>query len=159
ALILAAANAGFLVNNFPPAKIFMGDVGSVPMGFMAAALSLWALRDGLFDLWVPVLIFSPFIVDATVTVIKRTLLGEKFWMPHRSHYYQRLVLSGWSHQKTVLCEYILMVSCGLTATFLFIQKQELVKLLGLLAYCLLYLILAIIINKKPNAPNHRSRFP
>lgn len=114
-LFLAGSSAGFLVHNFPPAKIFMGDVGSVPIGFIFGGLILWGCRQGVFDIWVPVVIFSPFIMDATVTIIRRTVNGEKPWEAHRTHYYQRLVLSGWGHRKTVLAEYGLMILCGVLA--------------------------------------------
>jgi len=111
-LIVAAASAGFLVYNFPPAKIFMGDVGSTSLGFLVAACSLWGSKTGLFPLWIAILVFSPFIVDATVTLLRRLFRGEKVWEPHRSHYYQRLVLLGWGHRKTVLAEYVLMLACA-----------------------------------------------
>ena len=93
-LLVVGATAGFLVHNFPPARIFLGDVGSVPLGFLAGSLSLMGVRDGLFDPWVPVLLFSPFVVDATLTLVRRILRRERVWRPHREHYYQRLVLAG-----------------------------------------------------------------
>ena len=111
-LIVAAASAGFLVHNFPPARIFLGDTGSTALGFLAAAFSLWGAKDGLFPFWVALLVFSPFIVDATVTLLRRLLRGEKVWEAHRSHYYQRLVLLGWGHRRTVLAEYALMLACA-----------------------------------------------
>ena len=111
-LIVAAASAGFLVHNFPPAKIFLGDTGSTALGFLAAACSLWGAKTGLFPFWVALLVFSPFIVDATVTLLRRLLRGEKVWEAHRSHYYQRLVLLGWGHRRTVLAEYALMLACA-----------------------------------------------
>ena len=113
--VIALGAVGFLVMNFPPARIFMGDIGSIPLGLLAVAFSLWGIRDGLFPLWTPVLIFSPFVVDATVTILRRLLCGEKIWQAHRSHYYQRLVLAGWSHRRTALFEYLLMFCCGVTA--------------------------------------------
>ncbi|HKI60327.1 MAG TPA: glycosyltransferase family 4 protein [Mariprofundaceae bacterium] len=115
AWMVAAASAGFLFKNFPPAKIFMGDTGSAVIGFLAAAFSLWGVRDGLFPLWFPLLLFSPFVVDATVTLFRRLLRGEKVWQAHREHYYQRLVLAGWGHKKTVLIEYLLMGAVGFSA--------------------------------------------
>ena len=114
-LIVAAAAGGFLLSNFPPAQIFMGDIGSSVLGFLAAALMLWADRDGIFPLWVGVLVFSPFVVDATVTLIKRILRRERFWEAHKTHYYQRLVQLGWGHRRTVLWEYVLMFLCALSA--------------------------------------------
>jgi UDP-N-acetylmuramyl pentapeptide phosphotransferase/UDP-N-acetylglucosamine-1-phosphate transferase len=111
-LTVAAASAGFLIHNFPPAKIFLGDTGSTTLGFLAAACSLWGSKAGLFPLWTALLIFSPFSVDATVTLLRRLWRGEKIWEAHRSHYYQRLVLLGWGHRRTVLAEYALMLACA-----------------------------------------------
>jgi UDP-N-acetylmuramyl pentapeptide phosphotransferase/UDP-N-acetylglucosamine-1-phosphate transferase len=111
-LIVAAASAGFLIHNFPPAKIFLGDTGSTTLGFLAAACSLWGSKADLFPFWVALLVFSPFIVDATVTLLRRLLRGEKVWEAHRTHYYQRLVLLGWGHRRTVLVEYALMLACA-----------------------------------------------
>ncbi len=113
--VIAVASAGFLVWNFPPARIFMGDIGSSTLGLLAAALSLWADRDGLFPLWLSMIVFAPFIFDATLTLVRRTLQGERIWEAHRSHYYQRLVQAGWSHRRTVLWEYGLMLLCGMSA--------------------------------------------
>jgi UDP-N-acetylmuramyl pentapeptide phosphotransferase/UDP-N-acetylglucosamine-1-phosphate transferase len=112
---VAAAAAAFLFFNFHPARIFMGDVGSVPLGFLAAALGLLGWRDGLWPLWFPVLVFSPFIVDASITLARRILRGERFWQAHKSHYYQRLVQLGWGHRRTALAEYALMAGCALLA--------------------------------------------
>lgn len=112
---IAAAAGAFLLFNFHPARIFMGDAGSTLFGFLAACLGLVGWQLGIWTLWFPGLVFSPFIVDATVTLLRRLLRGEKVWRPHRDHYYQRLVLSGWGHRKTVLTEYGLMVLCGVLA--------------------------------------------
>jgi UDP-N-acetylmuramyl pentapeptide phosphotransferase/UDP-N-acetylglucosamine-1-phosphate transferase len=114
-LLVGAAAGGFLPFNFPPARIFMGDVGSSFLGFLAAAFMLWADRDGVFPLWVGVLVFSPFIVDASATLIMRIVRRERFWEAHKTHYYQRLVQLGWGHRRTVLWEYLLMVLCALSA--------------------------------------------
>ena len=112
ATVVSMSALGFLFHNFPPARIFMGDVGSIPLGFTGGALMLVGLRDGLFDFWVPMMIFSPFILDATVTVLRRAWQRQKIWEAHRDHYYQRLVLGGWGHRRTVLAEYGVMVLCG-----------------------------------------------
>lgn len=111
-LLIVSAVAGFLVFNFPPARIFMGDVGASTLGFLAAALSLWGQQLNLVPLWVALLLFSPFIVDATVTLLRRLFQGEKIWLAHKSHYYQRLVQLGWGHRRTVLWEYVLMAACS-----------------------------------------------
>jgi UDP-N-acetylmuramyl pentapeptide phosphotransferase/UDP-N-acetylglucosamine-1-phosphate transferase len=123
---VAAAACGFLVGNFPPARIFLGDVGSSALGLLAAGLSLWGTRLGLFPLWVAGLAFSPFIVDATWTLLARLARGERVWEAHRSHHYQRLVLAGWGHRKTVLRAYLLMAgaaACAVAAPRLATQEQ------------------------------------
>jgi len=140
-LLISMAAVGFLFYNRPPARIFMGDVGSVPIGFLAASLAVMGVHDGVFDLWVPVLIFSPFIVDATVTVLRRMLQGQKFWRAHREHYYQRLVLAGWGHRKTMLTEYALMLATGTTAV-LYVHVTDPIRLAMLLAWVIAYAILA-----------------
>ncbi len=111
-LVIAAAVLGFLVFNFPPARIFMGDVGSSTLGFLAAAMALWGVKADIFPFWAAILIFSPFIVDATVTLLRRLWRREKIWQAHKTHCYQRLVQLGWGHRKTVLWEYVLMAACA-----------------------------------------------
>jgi len=113
--IVAAAGIAFLLFNFPPARLFMGDAGSVPTGFLAAALSLQGWRDGEWPLWFPVMVFAPFVVDATLTLLKRIIARERIWQAHNKHYYQRLVRMGWTHRSTALAEYSLMLICGATA--------------------------------------------
>ena len=113
---IVVSSLAFLLFNFYPAKIFMGDAGSIPLGFLAGAIGLHGWQQGLWPMWFPVLVFSPFIVDSTTTLLKRVLRHEKVWQAHREHYYQRLVLLGWGHKKTAVAEYILMfliVICAL----------------------------------------------
>lgn len=114
-LAIAAAAAGFLLHNFHPARIFLGDVGAVPLGFLAATLGIigWLQQDWTW--WFPLLVFSPFIVDASVTLARRLLSGARVWEAHRDHYYQRLVQLGLGHRRTALVEYALMILCGLAA--------------------------------------------
>jgi UDP-N-acetylmuramyl pentapeptide phosphotransferase/UDP-N-acetylglucosamine-1-phosphate transferase len=109
---VAAAALGFLCFNFPPAKVFMGDAGSIPLGFLAVAMGLWGWQLGYWQWWFPLLVFSPFIMDASVTLVKRTLRGVKITEAHREHYYQRTIQMGASHRKVVWIEYALMVLAG-----------------------------------------------
>jgi UDP-N-acetylmuramyl pentapeptide phosphotransferase/UDP-N-acetylglucosamine-1-phosphate transferase len=115
ALLVALAAAGFLPFNFPPARLFMGDVGSGSLGFLVALFLLWAEREGLFSLWLGFLVFSPFLVDATWTLVRRAAQGRRPWEAHREHFYQRLVGLGWSHRRTTLWAYALMLKCSLLA--------------------------------------------
>lgn len=140
--ILVAAAAGFLLHNFPPARIFLGDLGSAVLGLLAAILSLIGARRGLFPLWVAWLAFSPFIVDATWTLLRRLARGERLWKAHRSHHYQRLVLAGWSHRKTLLGSYLLMAACAASAVAtrnMSVRDQWL--LLG--AWAIIYLLIGV----------------
>jgi len=145
-LMIVAAVAGFLWFNFPPARIFMGDTGSSLLGLMAGGLSIYGVREGAFPFWVALLVFSPFIVDATVTLLRRLSRGERVWQAHKSHYYQRLVQSGWGHKKTVLYEYVLMLACGLSA--LLAQQLNFQGQVALILFwCLVYPLLMIGIHR------------
>jgi UDP-N-acetylmuramyl pentapeptide phosphotransferase/UDP-N-acetylglucosamine-1-phosphate transferase len=118
----------------------MGDVGSVPLGFLAAAFGVigWQQRDWAW--WFPLLVFSPFIVDASVTLARRLLRRDRVWEAHRDHYYQRLVQLGWGHRRTALAEYGLMLACGMLALLALSQPPSLqatVLVLVMAAYLIL----------------------
>lgn len=85
---LSSAVLGFLVWNFPPARIFMGDAGSGFLGIMLALLSVQAASVEPQLLWVWLILLGVFIVDATLTLCRRVLRGKKFYQAHRSHAYQ-----------------------------------------------------------------------
>lgn len=146
-LAIAASAGGVLVFNFYPAKVFMGDVGSIPLGFFAASLGLLGWQNGLWPLWFPVLVFSPFIVDATVTLVKRLLRKERVWQAHREHYYQRLVRMGYGHRNTALLGYVLMAITGAAAVWSEQQSQE-VQLALLVAWAAIYLAGMRVIDVK-----------
>jgi UDP-N-acetylmuramyl pentapeptide phosphotransferase/UDP-N-acetylglucosamine-1-phosphate transferase len=106
---VAGASVGFLMFNFAPARVFLGDAGSVTVGFLAGAFGIWGWAAGAWPVWFPFLVAGPFFLDATVTIVRRAVRGEKFWKAHREHYYQRLIRSGWSHRRTAVFEYALMI--------------------------------------------------
>ena len=112
---LAAATLPFLALNLPPARMFMGDVGAVPMGFLAAALGLGGWRTGTWPAWFPLLVFLPFIADATVTLGKRIWRRERVWEAHKMHYYQRLHQLGAGHRGTLLVFGALMAGTAASA--------------------------------------------
>lgn len=98
AVLLAGAAAGFVPHNFPRARMFMGDVGSVPIGAGLMLLSAWIAREGGLGTWVPLLaIHSGFVLDTGVTLVRRWRRGDRLHEAHREHFYQRLVRAGWSH--------------------------------------------------------------
>ena len=112
---MAAAAAGFLLHNFHPARIFLGDTGSVTLGFLAAVFGISGCLQRDWTWWFPLLVFSPFIVDASVTLLRRACARAAVWRAHKDHYYQRLVQLGWGHRRTALAEYALMVACSAAA--------------------------------------------
>jgi len=116
---LAAAALAFLAFNWHPARLFLGDVGSVPLGFLAGALGLQGWAIGAWPLWFPLLVFAPFMCDATLTLVKRLLRREPVWRAHREHYYQRLVRMGFGHRGTALIEYAAMAACAALALLVF----------------------------------------
>ena len=98
-LLIAAANLGFLGHNWPPARIFMGDVGSAFLGFSFAALTVLAAQSNPVFVLAGIALVWPFVFDAVLTFAGRLYRGEKIWTAHRSHLYQRLVISGLSHSQ------------------------------------------------------------
>ncbi len=104
ALLLVGCSLGFLAVNAPPAKVFMGDVGSLFLGFMLSALILvGSIRLGI-PFWLLALPLYNFIVDPVYTLFRRVFTREKWYEAHRSHLYQRLVGVGWSHRRVTLVE-------------------------------------------------------
>lgn len=143
--IVAAAGGAFLLFNFPPARLFMGDAGSIPLGFLAAAFAVAGWRDGDWPSWFPAAAFAPFITDATLTLVKRLASGDRIWEAHNQHYYQRLVRMGWGHRKTALAEYALMLACGATALWALSEPLYL-QLCALLALVALHALLALRVD-------------
>jgi len=111
-LAVAAATLPFLAANAPPARIFMGDVGAVPLGFLAAAIGLAGWQAAHWPGWFPVLAFLPFIADATTTLVRRLWRRERVWEAHRSHYYQRLHQLGAGHRGTFFVYGALALATG-----------------------------------------------
>jgi UDP-N-acetylmuramyl pentapeptide phosphotransferase/UDP-N-acetylglucosamine-1-phosphate transferase len=107
-LSAVGAALGFLAFNIPPAKLFMGDVGAIPLGFLAGAIGYVGNVLDLWPLWFPVFVFSPFIIDATVTLLQRVARHEKVWLAHRSHYYQRMALTSLGKSGTTWRWYVAM---------------------------------------------------
>ena len=89
-LLLAAAHAGFLIWNCPPARLFMGDAGSVPTGFLVAAIALLGALQGHLNPLCWAILLAVFITDASWTLVWRLSTGQAFTQPHRLHAYQRL---------------------------------------------------------------------
>lgn len=123
--IVVAACVPFFVVNRPPASMFMGDVGSVPLGFLAAASGFAGVAASTWPAWFPVLVFLPFVADATLTLLARALRRERVWRPHREHYYQRLHRLGAGHAGTLAIYGAAMLACSaLAITCLMIAPER-----------------------------------
>lgn len=139
-LAAGAAAAGFLPFNVPPARIFMGDLGSTLLGYLCAVAILAAEQTASVPLWASVLVFSPVIVDATVTLARRTLAGKRPWRAHRGHFCQRLVRLGWGHRGTAVRGWALMAACAVSAV-LALEAQPAVQAGVLGAWAAVYALL------------------
>ena len=136
-LVIAGAALAFLLRNVHPAKVFMGDAGSIPLGFMAAAIGLIGVERGLWDLFAPAMLFLVFVADASATLVRRLLRGERVWQAHRTHYYQRLVRMGLGHAGTARLYGAAMVGCA--ASTVIVQMLSPARTIWLLvAWCLLF---------------------
>ena len=118
AVAVAAACAGFLPLNFPDAKLFMGDVSSVPLGFIFASFAVYGVQTGTMDLFISTLIMSVFFVDATLTLLSRAFRGERWYTAHAQHVYQRLIARGWSHRRVLIVYQTINVALVLPAIVL-----------------------------------------
>jgi uncharacterized membrane protein YbaN (DUF454 family) len=116
------------------------------LGFLAASIGIVGWKNSLWPIWFPVMVYSPFIFDATMTLFKRALRGEKVWQAHREHYYQRLVQLGVGHRNTALMEYLLMIAVGGSALFVLQTPDALYATLSV--WILIYAGLMIKIDSR-----------
>ena len=108
--LLASACLGFLVWNWAPAKIFMGDVGSSFLGFLLVILLARTIQDGSISVWTASILIAPFVVDATVTLLRRAARGEVWYRAHKSHAYQQLARSWGSHARVVIALIVINIA-------------------------------------------------
>ncbi|MGV8996307.1 MAG: MraY family glycosyltransferase [Parvibaculaceae bacterium] len=132
-MLLAAAALGFLCLNWPPARLFMGDVGSGFLGFVIGVLALHAITSEAVAPWPFLILVGIFVTDATLTLLRRTISGEKIWLAHRSHAYQWAARRYGSH-RPVLLGVISINVCWLLpcayAAFIFPQWALLITLIA-----------------------------
>jgi UDP-N-acetylmuramyl pentapeptide phosphotransferase/UDP-N-acetylglucosamine-1-phosphate transferase len=145
--LLAAASLGFACFNLPPARLFMGDVGSTFLGFSFAGLSLLA-TIGVGGRRLPIefglTLFAAFLFDTLVTLGRRILRGERWYAAHRSHYYQRLVDGGLSHAQVTRLYAGLGVIAACAAVAALFVSEPLRELLPLLAYSPMLGVVALV---------------
>ncbi|MDD4856734.1 MAG: hypothetical protein PHD74_01365 [Candidatus Krumholzibacteria bacterium] len=128
---LAGISFGFLRFNFPPARIFMGDMGSTFIGYTFAILSVIAQGSGV-SAFITILLLAGAIGDAALTLVRRALKKEKLFSPHRTHYYQRLTSLGLSHKQVTLLEYLIAALLGVSAILAFHRAWTFVTFLSVI---------------------------
>lgn len=116
-MLLVFTVFGFLIWNMPPAKIFMGDVGSSFLGFLVAAFAIVGECSYNVPALLWIILYALFWFDSTVTLVRRIIRKHKWYMPHKLHAYQRLHQFGWSHGKITLAAF-LVNTILITLTFL-----------------------------------------
>lgn len=143
---IAAATLGFLVFNWHPARIFMGDTGSATMGFFFAVLPFYSSTVHTHDaiLTTGILLWF-FVADGVFTIIRRLIKKEKIWLPHRSHLYQRLVIAGYQHHTVVLT--IMGGSLVITTSYSIAHTGTISKWYILLQAILLFIGLVVWVTR------------
>lgn len=124
---VTAAALAFLLFNFHPASLFLGDSGSIPLGFLAGVIGWYGIATGLWPWSLPVLAFFPFLFDASYTLLRRILRSERPWKAHREHLYQRAVRGGLGHRNVALGAYVVM-SCTAVAGLASMSSPEAVRM-------------------------------
>ena len=115
AALVGGSSAGFLIWNWSPARIFLGDVGSAFLGFLFGVLAVLSENSGGLPVVAWLLLLGAFFADATLTVARRIAGGEPWYRAHRSHAYQRVVRAGWTHRRVTMAILGLdLVLAGLT---------------------------------------------
>jgi UDP-N-acetylmuramyl pentapeptide phosphotransferase/UDP-N-acetylglucosamine-1-phosphate transferase len=137
ALIVAACGLGFLVWNWHPARIFLGDSGSIPLGFVLGGLLLHLAAQG--QLAAALILPGYYLADASITLLWRLKDGEKIWQAHRRHFYQRAVRGGQSHARVsgaIILGNGLLIACATQAASGFLLEASVAAILvvtGMLA--------------------------
>lgn len=150
-LIVLSTVLIFLIYNWSPARIFMGDVGSVFLGFFFAVMPFFAAAVSneytiASTLWIGALLLWPFLFDSSWTLIRRLTNGEDIFKAHRSHLYQRLNIAGWSHSMISIL-YLAFSFFSLTIALLFFHENDTIRFALLLLLLLLsFLHLNIVYN-------------
>ena len=119
AIIVAASTLGFLGWNWHPAKLFLGDVGSIPLGFLLGWLLISLAQEGEWA--AAVILPSYYLVDASLTLIGRAVRLEPVWKAHRQHFYQRAVAGQLSHSqatRAIVVTNIWLIACALVSTII-----------------------------------------
>jgi UDP-N-acetylmuramyl pentapeptide phosphotransferase/UDP-N-acetylglucosamine-1-phosphate transferase len=152
AACVAGAALGFLVHNRPPARVFLGDVGSTALGFLAAAIAFEGMIAGHWPFWFPGIVFMPFWLDATLTLLRRALAGKRLSEAHRDHAYQRLALMGAGHAGTAIAYGLLMLADAAAALWLLQRSEAVFPIYAIAGIIMLHLLAYFLIQARSNKP-------
>jgi len=144
---IAGSGLAFLLWNWQPARIFLGDAGSIPLGFINAVLILLLCKN---DLWyVAIIINNYYFFDASITLLRRIKMRKKPWKAHKDHFYQKAIQNGYSHSK--VCKIIAMHGMLLIclASFTVVKSNLIIISISLVISSLSTLYLLYYLNKKP----------
>ena len=132
------------------------SAGAIPLGFLAAVCGIAGWQQGDWPMWFGPAVFSPFVVDATLTLLRRLARGARVWEAHREHYYQRLVQSGLGHRRTLFAEFALMILVSAVA-LAGLQSAPSLQAGAGAAIATLYVVLLIVFERKlPLAEQHNA---
>ncbi len=148
AACVAGAALGFLVHNRPPARVFLGDLGSTALGFLAAALAFEGMVAGYWPFWFPGIVFMPFWLDATLTLLRRALAGKRLSEAHRDHAYQRLALAGAGHTGTALAYGVVMLADAAAALWLLRRAEAVFPLYEIAGIIMLHLLAYFLVQAR-----------
>ena len=150
-LFILSGVAAFMMFNWSPAKIFMGDVGSLFLGFtfgampFLAAYTVESLTIGM-AVWIGGLLLWPFLFDGAFTIFRRLYNGENIFQAHRSHLYQKMNIAGWKHSSVSLI-YLLFSVLSLAVSLLFVYANHALQGLFLVVLMLFSLLFSVIVLK------------
>ena len=153
ALAIAASSLGFLGHNWPPARIFLGDVASTFLGFSFAVLPLLSVDkvDNAFLLGV--IVMWAYILDTLITFIRRLIKGERVFSAHRSHVYQRLVISGYQ-VSSITSLYLLFTSLGIVLAYAWIQSYRFAPAAIVIGLPIIWILLILFTKYHENKASH-----
>jgi Fuc2NAc and GlcNAc transferase len=147
AFLIAGASFGFLLWNWAPARIFLGDVGSGFLGFCFAVLAVASENTSEVPLLLWILLMGVFIVDATVTLIRRVARGENWYAAHNNHAYQRAVRSGFAHSTVSLA--VAAINCLLGVAVIMVQRSPMLLVVAVAGLGFLVSIYLAVERRNP----------
>jgi len=156
-LLMLGATLGFLVYNFHPAKIFMGDTGSMFLGYMIAVIALLGFKTAtLTSLFVPILILFLPIFDTFLAIFRRLLKGENIGAPDKEHVHHQLLKLNKSTKKTVLIMYGINILCAAISVFFALGDNQLAIMLYIGLITVIFLLILkteVLFSKQKNHPS------